>query len=68
MERPMNVDLTAARVRAEFDEMPGMRLTVPQASRLFGLDPDVCLKIVEQLINAAYLRRTRTGLVARTDR
>ena len=68
MERPMSVDLTAERVRAEFDEMPGMRLTVSQASRLFGLDPDVCLNVVEQLINSAYLRRTRNGLVARTDR
>ena len=64
----MNVDLTAARVRAEFEEMPGMTLTVSQASRLFGLDRDVCLNVVEHLINSSYLRRTPTGLVARNDR
>ena len=34
----MNVDTVADRVRAEFVEMPGLTLTVRQASRLFGLD------------------------------
>ena len=37
----MNVETLAERVRAEFDEMPGMTLTVPQASRLFGLDHEM---------------------------
>ena len=34
----MNVENVAERVRAEFEEMPGMTLTMPQASRLFGLE------------------------------
>ena len=34
----MNVEHASERVRAEFEEMPGMTLTMPQASRLFGLE------------------------------
>ena len=34
----MNVDEVTQRVRAEFEEMPGLALTVPQAAKLFGID------------------------------
>lgn len=61
----MNVDAATARVRAEFDEMPGMMLTVPQASRLFGLEEEVCRTIVEKLVRSAYLRRMENGAVTR---
>lgn len=61
----MNVDTVTARVRAEFDEMPGLMLTVPQASRLFGLDEDVCRTIVDRLVRVAYLRRMDNGAVTR---
>ena len=61
----MNVDTVTARVRAEFDEMPGLMLTVPQASRLFGLDEEMCRAIVDRLVRLAYLRRTGTGAVTR---
>lgn len=64
----MNVDAIAQRVRAEFEEMPGMTLTMPQASRLFGLDHDVCRAVVERLVGSAYLRWTRAGVFARGDR
>jgi hypothetical protein len=65
MEEMMNVDVMAERVRAEFEEMPGMTLTVPQASRLFGLEYEICRTIVERLVGAAYLRQTRNGAFAR---
>ncbi len=64
----MNVDLVAARVRAEFEEMPGLTLTVPEASRLFGLDEDICRTIVERLVRSAYLRRMNNGSVTRAER
>ena len=38
-----------SRVRAEFDEMPCLRLTVPQAQRLFGLRADVCARVLTAL-------------------
>ena len=46
----MNVEAVARRVLAEFEEMPGMALTVPQASRLFGLDDAACRTVVDQLV------------------
>ena len=43
----MDVELVTKRVRAEFEEMPGMTLTMPQASRLFGIEREICKNIVE---------------------
>jgi hypothetical protein len=64
----MNVDAVAKRILAEFDEMPGMSLTVRQASRLFGLDPEMCRVVVDALVDSAYLRQTAGGAVRRGDR
>jgi hypothetical protein len=61
----MNVDAVAERVRSEFEEMPGMRLTMPQASKLFGLERDDCQRIVDRLVKNSYLRWTRDGAVTR---
>jgi hypothetical protein len=47
--------------------MPGMTLTVAQASKLFGLDHEVCRSVVERLVGAAYLRWTRSGRLTRSD-
>ena len=52
---------------AEFDEMPGLTLTPRQASRLFGLDPDLCQRVLDALIDMAYLREAG-GTVRRGDR
>lgn len=38
------------RIRAEFEEMPCLRLTCPQARRLFGLRPEVCDRVLATLI------------------
>ena len=64
----MNVDVMAERVRAEFEEMPGMTLTMPQASRLFGLEHEVCRRIVDRLVTTAYLKWTHSGAVTRAAR
>ena len=53
------------RIRAEFIEMPGLQLTVAQAARLFGTELSLCRDAIDTLIASAFLRRTRTGLVAR---
>ena len=55
-------------MRAEFVEMPGLTLRVRQASRLFGLDQDVCRVVVDQLVRADFLRWSAAGAVARGDR
>lgn len=64
----MHVDTVADRVRAEFVEMPGLTLTVRQASRLFGLDQEMCREVVNRLVGADFLRWSSAGLVARGDR
>jgi hypothetical protein len=64
----MDVEIVAERVRAEFEEMPGMTLTMPQASRLFGLEHEFCRTIVDRLVTTAYLRWTQTGAVTRAIR
>jgi hypothetical protein len=64
----MNVDAVADRVRAEFVEMPGLTLTVRQASRLFGLEQDVCHQVVDRLVRTDFLRWAAAGVVARGDR
>ena len=63
----MNVDAVAKRVLAEFDEMPGMALTVPQASRLFGLDNGACRTVVDRLVEQSYLKWTRAGTIVRAE-
>lgn len=55
------------RVRAEFLEMPGLRLTAPQARRFWGLDEELCAAILSALVNVRFLRRTRDGAFARHD-
>jgi hypothetical protein len=60
-----DVDVELARVRAEFNEMPGMTLTVVQAARLFGLEHDVCRTVLDRLVRSAYLRWTPGGSLTR---
>lgn len=55
------------RVRCEFLEMPGLRLTIPQAARLWGLDLASCEAVVDVLIRCEFLQRTASGAVARID-
>ena len=53
-----STDGLAARIRAEYLEMPGLQLTVPQARRLFGLDGPMCDGILQELVATHFLRRT----------
>jgi hypothetical protein len=51
----------ALRVRGEFAEMPGLRLTVPQAARLFSLAPDVARAVLDELRLASVLTCSNRG-------
>jgi len=53
------------RVYSEFVEMPGLRLTLPQAQRLLGLDEHTCRGLLEQLVEARFLWRGENGVYAR---
>ncbi len=53
------------RIKAEYIEMPGLRLTAAQAGRLWGLDGPVCLDLLERLISERFLQRRPDGTYAR---
>ncbi|MGE5243520.1 MAG: hypothetical protein ACM3SQ_04765 [Betaproteobacteria bacterium] len=55
------------RVRAEFLEMPGLRLTEAQARRLWGLDASSCATLLGALVDARFLLKTRDGAFTRLD-
>ena len=44
------------RVTAEFREMPGLKLTLAQAARLFNLDPVQCARLLGDLVEGGVLR------------
>jgi hypothetical protein len=50
-----------ARIRGEYREMPGLRLTFPQACRLWQIDACTCEVLLEQLVREAFLVRTDNG-------
>jgi len=54
----MNIDHLAVRIHTEFQQLPGLTLTLPQAQRLWGLPPDVCDRVVDVLIGRAVLKRS----------
>jgi hypothetical protein len=52
------------RIRGEFEEMPGLSLTLAQAARFFGLRADTTLRILKQLNDARVLRQRSDGQFA----
>ena len=56
------------RIRAEFVEMPGLELTLPQAARLWNLGMEDCGHILNVLTTAGFLRWTAAQTVVRTGR
>jgi len=63
----MDLEVIARRVRAEFREMPGLRLTPAQARRLWGLDVDLCHEVIDALVASDFLRWTAAGAVTRAE-
>jgi hypothetical protein len=55
------------RVKAEFLEMPGLTLTVAQASRLWAFDAGFCIAVLSALEEARFLVRTRHSTFARAE-
>jgi hypothetical protein len=54
---------TLNRIKAEYDEMPGLCLTKRQAQRLLTLDPESCDQVLAALVSIGYLRRCDSGFV-----
>ena len=60
-------DEVLRRVQGEFLEMPGLRLTHAQARRLWGLDAAACEALLDALVDANFLFRTRDGAFMRVE-
>jgi len=56
------------RIRAEYDDMPGLNLTLPQASRLFNVDADTCTRALVRLVAAGVLSVDEGSFVRRGGR
>jgi hypothetical protein len=61
-------DVIVRRIVAEFDDMPGLTLTLNQASRFLGIDCSACARILQQLTLDGTLRRTPQGMYVRAER
>jgi hypothetical protein len=62
----MTFQSVSDRVRAEFVELPGLELTLPQAVRLWGLAADDCRHVLDSLCASGFLRWTARRTVVRT--
>jgi Fic family protein len=48
-------------IRGEYLEMPGLRLTRPQAQRLWGLDEQTCKNLLDRLVDLKFLVLSADG-------
>lgn len=58
-------DQILRRIRGEYTELPGLRLTRAQAQRLWGLDERTCTRLMESLVEDRFLCRRNDGTYAR---
>jgi|RhiMethySRZTD1v2_1073278.scaffolds.fasta_scaffold00313_26 hypothetical protein len=56
------------RIQAEFEEMPGLKLTLRQASRLFNVDVATCERLLAELVVSGALRLSEGSFVLRQPR
>ena len=50
-----------SRIRGEYGEMPGLRLTLAQAARLWHLDTPTCQAVFDHLVREQVLFATKEG-------
>ena len=53
------------RIRAEYLEMPGMRLKLEQVQRLCGIEQSICKMALDSLVEANFLCTRSDGSYAR---
>lgn len=53
------------RIRAEYLEMPGLRLTAQQLHRLSGVDVVTCVTVLDDLVRAKFLQAAADGIYLR---
>jgi DNA-binding IclR family transcriptional regulator len=58
---PLISDALRIRAEAEYREMPELKLTAAQAARLWHLGPAQSAQLLDSLVDAGLLYRTRDG-------
>jgi hypothetical protein len=61
----MPIDAMLTRIRAEYLEMPGLRLTLEQVQRLCGVEQTLCQAVLDALVDAKFLCLKSDGAYAR---
>ena len=61
----MQSDALLSRIRAEYLEMPGLRLTLDQAQRLWGLERAECQHALSALVATRFLHVSTRGFYVR---
>jgi DNA-binding IclR family transcriptional regulator len=55
------------RIRAEYVEIPGLKLTLRQARRLWGLDETTTGELLGALVDVGFLRQSSGGTYVRAS-
>src|ERR1700686_5819707 len=61
----MSREQILSRIRSEYLEMPGLKLTCAQAQRLWAMDQQTCAEVLDSLTEDRFLRRRDDGTYAR---
>ena len=59
----MDMQTLVERVKGEFNEMPGLRLTPEQAARQWNLEQRACGEVLTKLVAASFLRWSAGSVV-----
>ena len=66
LSRPQ-FELLAPRIRGEYREMPGLRLTLGQACRLWQVDVHTCEMLLDHLVAEGFLCKTNSGFYVASE-
>jgi len=47
----------AQRIREEFEETPGLRLTVGEGAQFWGMDEEICRSVLARLLESGFLAK-----------
>jgi len=47
----------AQRIREEFEETPGLRLTISEGAQFWGMDEDICRSVLARLLESGFLTK-----------
>jgi hypothetical protein len=56
------------RIVAEFEDLPGLKLSLRQTMRLLGVDEGACLRILDSLTKTGHIRRDARHMYVRRER